>query len=338
MATIVLDEGLYPADVLPEEEYHADPVPSGSLSQSGARYLLPPYTPAHFDHYRRNPHAASRAQELGTAAHVRMLGSGIQVEVCPDPDVTDYNRKDPQEWRKKVRAAGHVPLLQHEADAVQEMEAVVRAHPDASALLTPGSGITETSMFWIDEQTGVWRRGRADFLQGLTVRRDANGGAHIEVIDGRVRVVDYKTKGKPAHPALFAKDVWEYGYYIQGPWYADGVQAVCDLDETPEFWWVVQETSAPYLVNTFYLDPDDEEWGRRCARAALRRYAECAASGVWPAHTRSQWPIEIPRYGHYQLRDWERDGVFDGDRPDMDPGGKPVLYDDTYRGWNLTNE
>ena len=336
MTVTVLDECLWPG--LDEDIYHADPVPSGSLSQSGARYLLPPYTPAHFDHYRRHPRKSSRAQELGSAAHTELLGTGVPIEVYPEPDdlpeeerVKDYNRKDPQAWKRKVQAAGRIPLLYHQAQALKKMVAKVRAHPDASALLTPGEGVAEASFFCIDDETGVWRRGRADFIRGVVARE-----GRVHVLDGRVIIVDYKTKGKgTAHPSSFARDVWEYGYFIQGPWYGDCVKAVCDLDEPPEFWWVVQETEPPYLVNCFTLDWADEEWGRRCARAALRRYADCAAAGAWPEHERDKKPIELPRYGHYVLREWEQAGLFYDRRYDTPTPGAaaPGLYDDTYRGW-----
>ena len=44
-AEVVVDEpGVY--DGLDEAAYHADPVPGGSLSASGAKLLLPPSCPA----------------------------------------------------------------------------------------------------------------------------------------------------------------------------------------------------------------------------------------------------------------------------------------------------
>jgi len=160
MTVTVLDECLWPG--LDEDIYHADPVPSGSLSQSGARYLLPPYTPAHFDHYRRHPRKSSKAQELGSAAHTELLGTGVPIEVYPEPDdlpeeerVKDYNRKDPQAWKRKVQAAGRIPLLYHQAQALKKMVAKVRAQ----ALPTLMAGGTYTRL---DDD----RQLRADDLRG----------------------------------------------------------------------------------------------------------------------------------------------------------------------------
>lgn len=322
---------------LDEDLYHADPVPSGSLSQSGARYLLPPYTPAHFDHYRRHPRPASRSQELGSAVHTELLGTGVGVEVHPSADedhpeneVADYSRKPDQEWRKKVRAAGKIPLLGWERRAVTAMVEQVRRHRTAGPLLTPSQGIAEASFFWIDDETGVWRRGRTDFVHGVTI-----SGGNLRFVGDRVFVVDYKSSSKPADPSVFARATWDYYYFLQDPWYVDGIQAVCGLDEPPEFVWVVQETFAPFLVNVFYLDRDDEAWGRKCARAALRRYADCVEADMWEGHPLQPQKIELPRWGHNALRDWERDGLFYDRRYDqqtLPAGGLPV-YDDTYRGW-----
>lgn len=326
----VLAEGLY--DQMPEDAYHGDPVPVGSLSQSLARYLLPPYTPKHFKYHRTHPRPPSNAQELGTAAHVAVLGSGPVVEVYDDPDVTDWTRKDPQAWRKRVRAADHVPLLHHQARAVADMEKELRADPDAGWLLDNAAGIAEASFFWIDEETGLWRRGRADFIRGLEIV-----GGEVRLIDGRVDIVDYKTTGKQADVRQFARSAWDFYYFVQDPWYVDGIQHVLGLDQPPTFTWVVQETEPPYIVNTFYLNTRDETWGRRCARAALRRFAWCEEHDEWPGHPAGAQEIELPTYGHYTLRDWETEGVFDDPRAAIagEYGMMMPTDDGDYRGWDV---
>lgn len=319
----ILAEGLYPG--VPEDAYHGDPVPVGSLSQSLARYLLPPYTPKHFAYRRANPRPASKAQELGTAAHVRTLGSGPVVEVYDDPDVTDWTGRAAQAWRKRVRAEDHVPLLTHEAEAVEAMEKELRADPDAGWLLDNAAGLAESSFFWIDGETGIWRRGRTDFIRGIEVV-----GGEVRLIDGQVIIVDYKTVGKQADVRQFARSAWDFYYFIQHPWYVDGIQHVLDLDVPPLFMWVVQETEAPYVVNTFYLNARDETWGRRCARAALRRFAWCEENDDWPGHATGAQEIELPTYARYTLRDWETEGVFKDPRvaDAQYPGTMAVGYDD----------
>ena len=55
------DDGAFCAGVydgMDEDAYHADPVPGGSLSASGAKLLLPPSCPALYHYRRDHPKAA----------------------------------------------------------------------------------------------------------------------------------------------------------------------------------------------------------------------------------------------------------------------------------------
>src|SRR5438270_12221695 len=92
---------------LPEYVYHADPVPGGSLSQSGAKKLLAT-CPARFRYERDHPPAPTDAMELGTAAHKLVLGIGPDlVEV----EAKDWRTKAAQEAAEVARARGAVPVL-----------------------------------------------------------------------------------------------------------------------------------------------------------------------------------------------------------------------------------
>ena len=81
--TVITEPGVYTMD---EADYHADPVPGGSLSCSGAKKLLA--CPARFAYDREHPPAPTPAMELGTAAHklkvVRQNGDFSYVYLDPD--------------------------------------------------------------------------------------------------------------------------------------------------------------------------------------------------------------------------------------------------------------
>jgi hypothetical protein len=49
---LITEPGVYD---IAEDHYHADPVPGGSLSNSGAKKLLPPSCPAKFAYEREHP-------------------------------------------------------------------------------------------------------------------------------------------------------------------------------------------------------------------------------------------------------------------------------------------
>ena len=201
----VTEPGVYD---LADHLYHADPVPGGSLSSTGARRLLPPSCPAIFDWYRRNPEASKKSYDLGHAAHDTLLGGGPEIVVV---DAENWLTKTAKAQRDEARARGAVPILTDEKTEIDAMVAAVRAHPFAGRLFEEGTGTAEASLFWTDEETGVWRRSRLDWLP------DNHAGS-------RMILPDLKTC-KSAQRDEFAKSAANLGYHQQGAYYTDAVRA-----------------------------------------------------------------------------------------------------------------
>ena len=259
---IVTEPGVYDLD---EADYHGDPVPEGSLSCSGAKLLMPPGSPARFAYARKHPPAPTKSMEFGTAAHREVLGTGWPIAVL---DAPDWTKRDAQEWRKKQRAAGLVPILAREREQITEMAAQIRAHPAARVLLGAGDVLNEQSLFWYDSEFGIWRRCRMDAVR----------------LPGRVIITDYKT-ARSADPGVFARDAANLRYHWQDAWYREAVtQTLGDYD--PAFVFIVQEKDPPYLVGIYELSADDVFAGYEQTRSACVRYAECMESGEWPGPSR----------------------------------------------------
>ena len=271
-------------DGMPEHVYHADPVPGGSLSSSGARKLLPPSCPARFRHERDHPPASTPSMERGTAAHRLVLGTGAEIVQV---DAADWRTKAAQDERDKARADGKVPLLAAECRKVQDMAAALRAHPVAPALFDPGNGRAEQSLFWQDDLTGIWRRARLDWLPYADARE-------------RLIIGDYKTSAS-ADPDSIARSVYTFGYYMQAPWYLDGIQAL-GISDDPAFIFVFQETAPPYLVNVIQLDGPALRAGHDRNRVAIERYRDCAASGIWPGYNPDIRDIPVISLPHWAAR------------------------------------
>ncbi|MEU1506479.1 PD-(D/E)XK nuclease-like domain-containing protein [Kitasatospora sp. NPDC005748] len=263
------------------EEYHADPVPGGSLSSTGARRLLAPSCPARFQHERTHGRAPKKAFDFGTAAHMQVLGAG--------PELVRINA---DEWRTaavkakvaEARERGAIPLKPAEWDQVHAMAAAIRRHPVASRLFAPGSGLPEQSLFWVDQATAVWRRARLDWLPHPT--------------GGRLIVPDYKTTVS-ADPRSIEKSVYDYGYYQQDPWYIDGVRAVLGVEEAVMV-FVFQEKTAPYLISVVQLDPVAIRAGRRRNREAVATYQQCTATGQWPGYSDRVETVSLPPWAEKQ--------------------------------------
>jgi hypothetical protein len=166
-----------------------------------------------------------------------------------------------------------IPLLRKDYDQVVAMADAIRRHKLAGPLFDPSrDGRAELSLFWEDSDYGIWRRARLD-----------------RVVDGVIG--DYKTT-TDASPHHIRKAVYDYGYYIQGPFYLDGAVAA-GLHDDPGFALCFQEKDPPYLVSVVQLDDDALTTGRAAIRRAMEIYRDCAEAGIWPG-----WPDDdIPLIG-----------------------------------------
>lgn len=268
---VITEPGVYD---IPAEVYHADPVPGGSLSNSGAKKLLSPSCPARFKYELDNPPPPKRIFELGHAAHKEVLGSGPEL-VLVDRD--RWDTKAVKEELAAIRARGGVPLKRGDWDMVRGMAEALRAHPWASALLAPDSGQPEQSLFWHDR--GVMRRARLDWL------RNRYAGH-------RLIVPDYKTCDSAA-PDDLDRVIYNLGYHRAAAWYLAAVRAL-GLAEDPVFLLIFQEKTPPYLVTVAEPDRDARRLGEMENRAALEIYRQCRETGIWPGYAEDVVPVGLP--------------------------------------------
>lgn len=271
---VITEAGIYE---LTDEVYHADPVPGGSLSSSGSRKLLPPSCPAKFAYDLAHPQPRKPAFEFGKAAHREVLGAGATLCLV---DAADWRTKAAREARDEATANGQTALLPAEYQVVQEMAAAIRRHPIAAALLDPDQGKPEQSMFWRDERTGVMRRARFDWLRDQVTA------------SGRLLIPDYKSAVSAANDD-FEKAAVNYGYVQAAPWYVDAAKAVTGCEDAVML-FVVQEKTAPYLVNVIELSSIAIDYGRDLNRQAIDIYARCTETGQWPGYSDGIELISLP--------------------------------------------
>ncbi|MFG3127442.1 PD-(D/E)XK nuclease-like domain-containing protein [Streptomyces tendae] len=255
-ATVEVEPGLYD---IPAELYHADPIPGGSLSSTGAKKLAST-CPAKFKYWLDNPESHTKALDLGTAAHRLVLDDGPELVLV---DAEKWNTNAIKDEVAAIRAEGGIPLKRHELEQVEAMAAELRRDPEAARLLQPGSGVAEQSAFWNDN--GIWRRARFDWLRH----------------DGQI--ADYKTARSCKHEDL-ERTFYEHGYAQQQEWYIDAGVALDLIDPEKPFQFVLQEKEPPYLVVVTTCDPMARGIGRHLNEVALNTYAICRETGEWPGY------------------------------------------------------
>lgn len=289
---MITEPGVYD---IPEDEYHADPVPGGSLSSSGARRLMAT-CPAKFQHERTHRRPDKKEFDIGKAAHKIVLGNGPTLA-----------RIDFDEWRSnaakaavaEARDAGAIPLKPAEYEQVHDMAAALRAHPTASRLFDPArGGRAEQSGFWRDRRTGVWRRVRWDWLPPKPQA-------------GRLIIPDYKTCVS-AEPEAIKKAVYKHGYHQQDDWYREAAYELGLVGPGgAAFVFVFQEKEAPYLITIVELDQEAQTWGAALNDRAIDVFRQCNATGMWPGYSTDVIPISLPPYAIKQYEIAQQMGALD---------------------------
>lgn len=256
------EPGIYPD--LEVDEYHADPVPEGSLSSSGARKLLAE-PPALFKYELDNPPDPKPVFEIGHAAHRVVLGSGPELVKLPFDSLRTNAAKA---FKAEATERGAIVLSEDMWGHVHAMADALREHPLAAALLDPDQGDPEQSLFWRDTATGEMLRARLDWLP------------HTD--GGRLIVPDYKT-ARTANPALFPRSAADYGYHMQDDYYLEGIRAH-ELAAEVAFVFIVQEKTPPYLVSVCAFKDSDRALAHDQNRQAIELYHKCKTTGSWPGY------------------------------------------------------
>lgn len=264
--------GVERIDGMPNREYHARP----ELSSSGARTILK--APALF-RWQQEHRTYSDAFDLGSAAHKVVLGDETTRVV--EIDAPDWRSKAAREERDAARVEGAIPLLAKDAATVRAMADAIRLHPVASALLRPGTGKPEVSVFWGDQ------RARFDWLPDQPIGR-------------RLIVPDYKTAADASESA-FSRAVASYGYHQQAAWYTDALTAMGAPD--PAFLFIVQEKEPPYLVNVFELDPEAMAIGTALNTRALALWRQCREDDQWPGYDPEIKSVALPKWAVYEFEE-----------------------------------
>lgn len=269
---------------MPDHQYHADPVPAGSLSSTGARLLLD--SPARY-HHELNNRQGRRAFDVGHVVHTKILGTGAPIVTYPDEHLTPSGNPSTKAatkaWEDEQRANGLAIISRADLALVDAMSEAVLAHQGARELLEK-PGHSEVSAFAQDPDTGVWCRARFDRLTD----------------DGLA--IDLKTTAGSASPAGFGRDAARFGYPIQEAHYTATYEWATGT-ELPAMRWIVVEKRPPHLVAVHEFDEATRITADELAAKARHIYAECRATDTWPAYGTDTLTPQIPNWFFDQFED-----------------------------------
>lgn len=303
--------------------YHGQAIcPGPSISSSGLRKIFTE-SPWHFwassdlnpDRYPEKD--ASDALILGRAAHSLLLGDEVFDEhfiYVPDnapsrPTVTQIKAfvRDGK-WSEKAapgaefweafdaKAVGRMLLAESQVETITRIAENLRKIPLAVEMLT--GGLTEISMIWQDEITGIWVKSRPDVIP--------DNGA--DFADLKTFAPKSKNIQRAVHQAIT-----DHRYDMQLALAAEGARRIFGAGAS-ECVLVMVQTTEPYTVTPVRIDEDTLYWAGVCNRKALDTFARCLKEGHWPMPVEGVLDYALPesllgRYASMQA---------DGELPNME--------------------
>ena len=226
-----------------------------------------------------NPHATedeqTKAMILGGACHFLLFGQ---------PNFAKHYVVHPtelggQKWHGSRAVCKAWLNLQRQKrltvispNDIEKIKGMARALINDPAVRDHGAlnGLIEHSWFWKDRETGIW----------LKVRPDASPQGSLDFIDLK--------KTHSVLPNDLQRSIREYGYFMQGALVGEACEQILH-QKMQTFSLMFVEDTPPHCVELVTLkdhaapgDISDLDCGRQANREALRTFARCLKSGVWP--------------------------------------------------------
>ena len=271
---------------MPAEDYHA----VEALSATGLRVLARSAW-----HYRHRVNVEpTRPMLRGTLAHCVVLEPDAMADryvVVPEgaprrPTAAQWAAKKPSpesmsamEWWRGFNTSAEGRQIVSAADysnTLLQLRAVAD-EPVLSGILSAGRG--EVSVFWVDEETGVYCKARPDWLNDS---------------ENELMVLDLKTTADES-PNGFGRAAARMKYHIQAAHYTAGIEATMKR-KVREFVFGAVTSEPPVLAVPYMLADDLKEQAADERRELLDLYARCQRENHWPAYGQGLQLLDFPAY------------------------------------------
>lgn len=308
---LVTEPGAYR---MPMALYHSQCCPGVSVSSTGIRKAalqspLAFWKTSDLNPNRYPPKPESDALILGKAAHCLILGDEVFADnfaYVPEdapkrPTVTQIAAfekngfwsdaaKEGGEWWAAfdAEASGRSLLTAEQVTRIGYMAENLSALPEARDALV--GDLTEISMIWQDDLTGLWVKSRPDCIP-------ANG----------CDFGDLKTFSPKGSDLILAaqRAITDQGYAVQMAMAVEGAERIFGTSAT-RCALIFTQTTEPYEAIPIMLDEESIYWGRVLFREGLNKIAHGLKTGEWPGRATqfvnySFPPSMLHRFGEMQL-------------------------------------
>lgn len=148
-----------------------------------------------------------------------------------------------------------------------------------------------------DSQVAMYKTLLVDYDPGREpVPITVTGMIDILPHDDGLPIIDMKTTSTAVDDsALIDRDMVRYGYGWQAALYCDLYEAITGVRRG--FMFVFMESEAPYCIGEVRMDEEALVFYRGQYMGALREYARCVATGVYPG------AVALPRF--FRIPRWE---------------------------------
>lgn len=176
------------------------------------------------------------------------------------------------------RASGRQVVTAEEFAITQMQLAALAAEPEIARLLR--DGYSESSIFWIDEETGVYCKARPDHVHPESSRT--------------VKLLDLKATADES-PHGFGRTAARLGYHRQAAHYTEGFQKVTG-QRVEDFVFAAVTSAPPVLAVPYILTDEIAEQARDERRELLELYARCQREDVWPTYGSGYQLLDFPAW------------------------------------------
>lgn len=270
---------------IPEAEYHAWPAVNQSALKQ-ARRSMRHVLAALEEHTEPTP-----AMAFGSAFHAAAFGDENAVVVSPGfgRSKADIEAKE----KFYLENAGRHIVKCDERVQIDAMIGAMVQHPAVPEIFEGLIG-SEISILWRDKATGLACKARLDALSQRS--------------DGTLVIVDLKSV-QDAAPEKFGRDIHNYGYHYQIPWYERALRLAWSAQHgiaasslSVESLMLCVEKSTPHATAIYRLPPRLVYTADEQMMLWLAQYAGCVDLEEFPGYSPDIEEIDIPGWA-YALMD-----------------------------------